>query len=387
MRIAIFDTYYADVLRAVYEGAPSLENLPYAEQIQAVYDVGFGRADFLPFRLRQLGHEVEQFIANGEALQRRWALEQGVRLPAARNHDPSRPRNLLKRAVTSLKWRAGVNSGPVVEKWETAVVAAQVKAHNPDVIFICNVLHLPPAFLRELKEGGRRLLVGEVAYPIPPDFDLRPYDLLLSAAPNYVARLRQAGARAEFLRLAFEPSVLQKLDANPKREGVVFIGHIGGYHQQRIKLLEKVSRRAPLSCWGAGTEVLDPGSRLRNLFQKPLWGYEMYRQLQQANVALNNHIDIADKYAANMRLYEATGVGTMLLTDWKENLGDLFEVGTEVVAYHTAEECAELAEYYLEHQAERETIAAAGQRRTLREHTYEHRTGELTTILQQYLRR
>jgi len=382
MKIAIFDTYYPDVLQLVYENAPGLEERSYAEQIQAFYNLGFGRADFLPKRLREVGNEVEQFIANSESLQRRWALERGLSLPSAANG--SGLTRLLSRGYTSLKWRTGFNSDRVPEKWETAALAAQVRAYDPDVIFICNVLHLPAIFLKDLKDG-RRLLVGEVAYPIPQNFDLSPYDLFLSAAPNYVARLRQAGAKAEFLRLAFEPSVLQKLDLNHKREGVVFIGNISSHHQQRISLLEEVGRRAPLSCWGTGAGHLDVDSPLRDRVQPPLWGYDMYRKLQEAKIALNIHIDIAERYAANMRLYEATGVGTMLLTDWKENLNDLFEVGTEVVAYRTPEECAELAKHYLDHQAERETIAAAGQRRTLREHTYEHRAHELTTILQTYL--
>src|SRR5574341_449828 len=384
MRIASFDTYSPDVLRLIYEKAPGLETRPYAKQIQAVYDLGFGRADFLPMRLRQLGHEVDQFIANSENLQRRWALEHGLSLPLPSNHDRSRLKGLFRRGYTSLNWRARFNSGRVPEKWETETVAAQVKALNPDVIFVCNVLHLPPAFLKDLKED-RRLLVGEIAYPIPRDLDLRPYDLLLSAAPNYVKRFRQAGAKAEVLRLAFEPSVLQELDPNPGREGIVFIGNISGHHQERIRLLEKVCRRTSLSCWGAGTESLDSRSPLRDLFQPPLWGYEMYRKLRQAQIALNIHVDIAEGHAANMRLYEATGVGTMLLTDWKENLNDLFDVGTEVVAYRTPDECAELAEYYLDHPAEREAIAAAGQKRTLRDHTYQHRVEELTTILERHL--
>jgi hypothetical protein len=48
-------------------------------------------------------------------------------------------------------------------------------------------------------------------------------------------------------------------------------------------------------------------------------------------VALNRHIAAAEGHANNMRLYEATGVGTCLLTDRGSNLGELFEVGREVI--------------------------------------------------------
>jgi spore maturation protein CgeB len=111
----------------------------------------------------------------------------------------------------------------------------------------------------------------------------------------------------------------------------------------------------------------------------------MYQILGNSKITLNHHGDIAP-YANNMRLYEATGVGTMLITDWKVNLHEMFEPGKEVVAYRTPEECAELIQYYLTHDNEREAIARAGQQRTLREHTYYHRMQEFVEIVIKYLR-
>src|SRR5262249_56992222 len=111
--------------------------------------------------------------------------------------------------------------------------------------------------------------------------------------------------------------------------------------------------------------------------QPPLWGYDMYRQLQQAQITLNIHVDIAEDFAGNMRLFEATGSGSLMITDWKVNLHEMFEPGKEVVAYRSAQECIELIQYYLEHDNERERIADAGQQRTIREHTYSRRVQRL----------
>jgi len=113
----------------------------------------------------------------------------------------------------------------------------------------------------------------------------------------------------------------------------------------------------------------------------------MYQLLAQSRITLNIHIDQAGPYAANMRLFEATGVGTLLITDWKENLHEMFEPGKEVVAYRSSEECAEMIQYYLEHEEERKAIAQAGQQRTLREHTYYHRMQELVDIVTPLLHR
>ena len=86
-----------------------------------------------------------------------------------------------------------------------------------------------------------------------------------------------------------------------------------------------------------------------------------------------------------MRLYESTGVGTFLLTDWKQNLGDILEPKREVATYASSEECLEQVGFYLAHAEQRESIARAGQERTLREHNYRVRMEELVSILGRHL--
>ena len=112
----------------------------------------------------------------------------------------------------------------------------------------------------------------------------------------------------------------------------------------------------------------------------------MYGILQESRITLNYHIDLAENYANNLRLFEATGMGTLLLTDTKSNLHELFEPGKEVAVYSSPEECVELARYYVEHESERDAIAKAGQRRTLRDHTYKLRMRELSALLERELK-
>jgi hypothetical protein len=380
MRILIIDTYYQEALERIYSSHPGLEGCSYAEQISTVYNFGFARANFLPLNLRKLGHEVEQFVVSARPLQLQWALEHGLEPSIAQNGLYSLGR-YWKRGQLSLKSRLGFQSGRPVDKWEARIVEAQVESFRPDVVLVCDVLYLPTEVLKRLK-SSTRLLVGEMAYPIPAGLDLSPFDLILSAAPHFVDRLRQAGVESELLRLGFEPSVLDRLGPLEKTEGLVFIGSIGSHHQERIALLEALHQKVQLSCWGSGAHKLPVDSPLRARVKPPLWGYEMYRQLRQAKIALNIHIDMAERFAANMRLYEATGVGTMLLTDWKENLPEMFTPGVEVVAYRTPEECVDLARYYLSHDSEREEIARGGQERTLREHTYYHRMQQMTEMFE-----
>ena len=60
----------------------------------------------------------------------------------------------------------------------------------------------------------------------------------------------------------------------------------------------------------------------------------------------------------------------------------MFAPGTEAVAYETSQELVDQVRYYLEHEDERAEIAAAGQARTLRDHTYGRRMKELAALLE-----
>jgi spore maturation protein CgeB len=107
----------------------------------------------------------------------------------------------------------------------------------------------------------------------------------------------------------------------------------------------------------------------------------MYQVLHDSAVTLNIHADSSPEYASNSKLFEGTGVGTCLLTDWRRNIGELFAPEREVVTYRTPAECVEKARWLLEHPRERREIARAGQARVLREHTFAHRAGRLDAII------
>ena len=71
----------------------------------------------------------------------------------------------------------------------------------------------------------------------------------------------------------------------------------------------------------------------------------------------------------------------MLLTDAKDNLHELFSEGKEIATYRTADEAVRKIRYYLTHDDRRRAIAKAGQRRTLKDHTYEQRMREFLGII------
>ena len=112
------------------------------------------------------------------------------------------------------------------------------------------------------------------------------------------------------------------------------------------------------------------------------WGREMFEVLGSSKLVVNRHGAIAGDFAVNMRMYETTGAGAALVTERKSNLADLFEPGAEVIAYDGILDAAEQAAALLADPARLDRVAAAGQARTLGEHSYRQRAAQLSSILE-----
>jgi hypothetical protein len=394
LRFLILNTDYSEFLHWLYGHHPGLEELSYEEQMQIRNESLFGVADFYSSNLRKLGHEAYDVHSNNELMQRAWAREHGIR--AAETKLPIRKlRSTLRRVRrfagdTAFRSLLSVLTHTVPSlgdkrSWFHDILTAQVKYYAPDILLNQSMDVIDTKFLRETKPHLRLLVGQHAATPLPRNGDWRCYDLVVSSFPPTVQWFREKGIPTEMHRLGFEPKVLSRLKQDGRVFDVTFIGSLYRIHSSRTELLESLcSRFGQMRIWGPGVGDVPAGSPIRRCYVRQAWGKEMYQVLHGSKVTLNHHGDVAP-YANNMRLFEATGVGAMLVTDWKMNLHEMFEPGKEVVAYRSPEECVELVQYYLEHDKEREAIARAGQERTLREHTYHHRMQELVEIIAKYL--
>ena len=90
------------------------------------------------------------------------------------------------------------------------------------------------------------------------------------------------------------------------------------------------------------------------------------------------------KGAVNQRVFDVPATGAFLLTDYRDQVENLFEPGSEIVCYRSPEEAADLARYYLAHPEARHAVAAAARRRILGEHSYEHRVRALMNRMREF---
>lgn len=386
----ILNTDYTEFLRWLYDHHKGLEQNTYNEQMQIRTDSLFGMADFYSFNLRKLGHEAWDIFANNEFMQEAWANQCGIRISKKTSNFWSllrpvrRVANMVPLRYLKLPLRPLLRTINKDTGWLYRILEAQIKFYKPDILLNLAMDAISSRFLKELKPS-MRLLVGQHAAPLPDDKDYGCYDLVVSSLKNFVDYFRNRSVPAELLPLGFENRILDKLEKENRQIPVSFVGSLSTAHEGRIHLLEYLCQHFDIQVWGQGIEGLPRHSAIRNRYKGKAWGIDMFEILCSSKITLNHHIGVAGSYANNMRLYEATGVGAMLITDFKENLRELFEIGREVVGYRTPEECLEQIRHFLDNDQERDAIGLAGQKRTLREHTYYQRMEALVDIVNKFL--
>ena len=384
MRILVLNADYPRFLAWLYRRQPGLEHASYAEQMAARNASLFGLADFYSRNFAALGHPAAEIHVNNPWLQAAWAHEHGMAFepPEAAAERPALP-GWLERAVTPFKpllrpLARKVGLSPRLDPQAENILLAQIEEFRPDLVLNQDVFHVDTRLMRRIKGIGSPILIGQVGIEPSRGEDWTVYDLMISQLPTTVKFFRGLGVRAEVNHLAFEPAILDALPAAPAADvDVSFVGSISLDHRQRIALLEAVAERYDLKLWGNRPQALPASSPLHRCFQGEVWGAEMYQVLRRSRITLNSHIDLAAREAGNMRLFEATGVGAFLLTDFKENLHTLFAPDREVAVWRSIGDCLNVVAHYLRDDEGRSAIARAGQATTMTRHTYRHRAAEI----------
>lgn len=348
---AVFvNLYYPAFLQNHYTKHPNLINAPYAIQHDALIAARFGDSDFYSRNLAKQGWKTTDLILNANPLQTAWAKEHHY---AHLNH--------------------------------LEIFIRQIADIKPDIIYFHDLSIATKEVIEAIKPHVK-LIVGQIACPLFENTYYEGIDIIISSLPHFVEKFRAMGITSYYQPLAFEPLVADEVIKNENRNITCsFVGGISPIHTNSLQLLEKLAHETPCEFWGYGADSLSVTSEIKKKHHGEVWGIDMFNTLNNSLMTINRHGAFAEDNANNMRLYEATGCGALLITDAKSNLHELFEIGKEIITYNTPEECIEYIKYFSEHPAEAKRIAEAGKKRTLREHTYQQRMEQMSEWLQRHL--
>ncbi len=296
---------------------------------------------------------------------------------------------------TSASWHARLGSaikrvqnkyltGPLIKRLNRDLIA-QVNAFMPDILFIYRGTHILPETLKALHACAPGLtLVGynndDPFAPNQPAWLWRhflrgvpEYDLVLAYRHHNIEEFRVAGARrVELLRAWFiaernHPVQLSAEDMARYDCDIVFVGHIE--QDQRVACLQQIVRRGwRLNLFGPGYDW-DPVIRhvpelKSHVPVKLVWGEEYNKAIAGARIALC-FLSKLNRDTYTRRCFEIPATGTMLLSEYTEDLAGLYREGEEAEFFRTPEQMMLKIEQYLADEPRRKALAQAGYRRVL----------------------
>lgn len=275
--------------------------------------------------------------------------------------------------------------------WIIDIVLEQIKAIKPHVCLLYSPEIFTPEIVYRIKEINPSIVIGGYDGMNRQDISLyEGYDFVITCS-SYISDFYSRNGMPTYpMCFGFDEDVLRLTINRKKKYDLAFSGSIvPGVHNDRFDLVSFLNKYLRVSV--CSEFAYSPNGSLvsRHIFRElktvpfcrlfdylrlyrdnlgPLYGVEMFQFLRDSNIVLNMHGDKIG-FAANIRLFEATGVGSCLLTDWKENLSDWFEPGKEVLVYHSFEEARDVAMYCIQHPSFARRVALNGQKRTIADYS------------------
>lgn len=390
---------YPGYLDSFYNKYPDLKNLSYEDHYDLLIKDSTEFAGSYNRNLIRLGIDAKCIIANDIALQNKWKRQYGI---------------------------ASKDNGEVLFN--------QVDAFKPEILWLENLNYVSSDWFTRVKKEitGLKLIIAYHCAPYSQSFldKLKCVDFVITCTPGLKQAFENEGLRSYLVYHGFDKDLLTRLDNQPLLpvKSLVFSGSLfpgGDLHNDRIRMIEsilrenldlelyvnleksyklwikrslfflswllkklflrKLAEKIPVFGYTVSSAKKYSKTLLRSN-HKPVFGIDMYNLFNSSEVVLNIHIGVAGDYAGNMRIFEVTGIGSCLLTDNKKNIGDLFDVGREVVVYDSLEDCIEKIKWLLDNAGERKRIALCGQQKTLQHHTVEDRCKLIIDIINSELK-
>ena len=399
-RFVKITNYYKTFLQAYYSKNSFIKEKSYSEQFQHLMSQLFGWSDYFIKHLSTVNVEAFEIVANAIPLQNTWQIENSI-------------------STTGFQ-----------------LLFQQLKSIKPNVVFFQDSLFITPSFIKYIRTEipSIKLIVGWCCSPYTKEHldNYKLFDIIFVCSPEFYKDLSKVNPNVFQVYHGFEDSIHQQINSNnnPKLTDFIFTGSLitgSGFHKKRVELLKNLCNEninitmnvnnqldsLPIYFLKSGGYILSKilsniglnnivenniplrkisklsgfpswiniPSNMKNKFDSPIFGREMFQAISNSKICFNSHGEIAGDYACNIRLFEATGMGSLLFTDHKKNISELFDVDNEVITYNNFEECVEKVKWLLNHPADIERISIAGQSRTLKSHRLKDRVLQMNEII------
>ena len=313
---------------------------------------------------------------NDSSLYRLWALERlGHQVVSLNAYTYESGNPLIRKIVHRL------NAGPAVDRLNRDLLA-MAEREKPDLLWTDKLLWMKPATLKTL----RRMGIATVSYMIDNPFgsrqdpgwrlymkDIPFYDLHVVQRDQNILDYRQRGARDVIkIQTAYEPSIHyppppEWSDADRNRD----VSFIGTPYDDRAATLTRLGELNEFSVVISGNtrswqRALSPEAFAKLYKEGELYQQQYREAIWRSRINLSfithsNHDEFVHKS------FEIAGCGGFLLAERSRGHEDRFREDVEAVFFSGYDDCLAKIRRYLPDEAARQSIAAAGHDRAVRD--------------------
>ncbi|CAM4274789.1 glycosyltransferase [Paenibacillus alkaliterrae] len=270
-----------------------------------------------------------------------------------------------------------------------------IKLSRPDLVIVLDGMNLSVERINSLRQMGIPAAIWLTDDPYYTDITIKiapHYDYIFTLERNCLSLYQELGCnQVHYLPFAAQSSIFR-----PKPVSISMrkdISFIGSAYWNRIAVFDRLAPYLSgknVSISGIWWERLQNYKLIASKVSPGTWlnPEETSKVYNGAKIVINLHRAYDDEaynsnsrriqaFSPNPRTFEISGCGVLQITDVRDDLGQFYKPGIEVVTYTTPEELREKMEYYLQHEEERRFIALRGLYRTMRDHTYVNRMAQL----------
>jgi spore maturation protein CgeB len=175
--------------------------------------------------------------------------------------------------------------------------------------------------------------------------------------------LSKGAKRFEVLNWYYRPDMMESADYGRQRFYARDIAFIGSWSRRREDILSSL-RDFDLAVYGGSWQKADRSFSAKISCNGPVYSEKMVEVMASSRINLNI-LTLENRDTTNIRNFEIPSCSAFQLSERSDAILEMFEEGKEIECYGDIHELGAKCSYYLQHDSEREEIAAGGHRRLM----------------------
>lgn len=348
----------------------------YFESLNKIFAQKYSVSNYITKALIEKNYECVEIINNVNFLQEKWVNEYG---DSSSNED---------------------------------ILIQQIQYYKPDILYIGNVSIVNSTFIKKIKKFNFvKLILCFHCAPFTPSIikNLKDVDAIVTCTKGYQQSISQKlNKNILLMHHAFDSDQQLSSYEEMRDIDVSFVGSLflnKGLHSNRVEMIYELMKKFKnnyiainfsnkfflyfVSLIFRSIFKFDLFKKISFFYRliyiyyfskKPIFGKKMLKILNRTKILVNTHIEDTE-YAGNMRLFEGTGSGCLLITDVKKDIDKLFKPNEEIELFSDKLDLIKKCTYYLKNQDKLNNISKAGLKKTLNFHSYKHRADLLNNFI------